>query len=141
MTGTTLKKTMGLGAITGMRSMSGAAALAMEHRGTLKTIVGVMAAGEMLVDKTPLVGDRIDPAALAGRALMGAVVGGVVAYEDRANVLLGSLIGASAAVVAAHLAYYARKRLPVSTAVGGLMEDALVMALGTFVASRGVPAR
>jgi hypothetical protein len=136
MTGSTLKKTLGLGAITGMRSMSGAAALAMEHEGTLRTIVGVMAAGEMLADKTSIVGDRIDAAPLAGRAVMGAIVGGVVAYEDRASILAGSLIGASAAVVAAHVAYRLRKRLPVSSAVGGLVEDAAVLALASLVASR-----
>jgi uncharacterized membrane protein len=136
MTGTTLRKTVGLAAITGMRSMSGAAALAMEHRGALGTIVGLMAAGEMLVDKTSLVGDRIDPAPLAGRALMGAIVGGVVAYEDHASVALGSVIGASAAVAAAHLAYHARQRLPVSSAIGGVIEDAVVLALGALVAAR-----
>lgn len=141
MNGSTLKKTLGLGAITGMRSMSGAAALAMEHGGTLQTIVGAMATGEMLLDKTPFVGNRTDAAPLAGRALMGAIVGGVVAYEDRANVVLGSVIGAAAAVAAAHLAYQVRKRMPVSNPIGGLIEDAAVLALGAFVAPRGLAGR
>jgi uncharacterized membrane protein len=99
----------------------------------LRDVVGILAAGEMIADKTSFVGDRIDAAPLAGRALMGAVVGGVVAYEARDNVLLGCMLGASAAVVAAHLAFHARRRLPVSTAVGGALEDAVVIGLGSMV--------
>jgi len=132
MRNSTARKTLALGALTGMRSMAGPATLALRHGGLLGRVVGLLAASEMVADKTTLVPDRIDAGPLVGRAVLGAVVGGVVCYEDEENVLLGALLGASAAVVTAHLAYQARKRLPVSNAVGGMIEDAVVIGCGAL---------
>ena len=129
----TLLRAIGLGALTGVRSMAGPAALAFERDGPVRNVVGLLAAGEMIADKTPFVGDRIDAAPLAARAVMGGIVGGVVAHEAHENVLLGGLLGASAAIAAAHLAYRLRKRLPVSNPVGGAIEDAFVLGLGAML--------
>ena len=133
MTSRTLFRAIGFGALTGVRSMAGPAALAFESDGPVRNVVGLLAAGEMIADKTPFVGDRIDAAPLAARAVMGGIVGGVVAYEADDNVLIGGLIGASAAIAAAHLAYRLRKRLPVSNPVGGAIEDAFVLGLGAML--------
>ena len=133
MTSRTLFRAIGFGALTGVRSMAGPAALAFESDGPVKNVVGLLAAGEMIADKTQFVGDRIDAAPLAARAVMGGIVGGVVAYEADDNVLIGGLIGASAAIAAAHLAYRLRKRLPVSNPVGGAIEDAFVLGLGAML--------
>lgn len=129
----TLFRAIGFGALTGVRSMAGPAALAFESDGPVRNVIGLLAAGEMIADKTPFVGDRIDAAPLAARAVMGGIVGGVVAYEADDNVLIGGLIGASAAIAAAHLAYRLRKRLPVSNPVGGAIEDAFVLGLGAML--------
>lgn len=129
----TLVRAMGFGALTGVRSMAGPAALAFESDGPVKNVVGLLAAGEMIADKTPFVGDRIDAAPLAARAVMGGIVGGVVAYEAHESVLLGGLLGASAAIAAAHLAYRLRKSLPLSNPVGGAIEDAVVIGLGAML--------
>ena len=137
MNAATLSETVLLGALSGMRSMSGVAALASRQGGALRGATAVMALGEMIADKTPFVGDRIDPLPLAGRAVLGAVVGAIVAHEEDANVVIGGLIGASTAIAVAHLAYHARKRLPLSNVVGGMAEDALVVALGSAVAQGG----
>ena len=66
----------------------------------------------------------------------------VVAFERQLREsppsrVLGALIGASTAVVVAHLAFHARKRLPLSNVAAGLAEDALVVALGSAVAQGG----
>lgn len=129
----TLVRAMGFGALTGVRSMAGPAALAFEGSGPVKNVVGLLAAGEMIADKTPYVGDRIDAAPLAARAVMGGIVGGVVAYEARDSVLLGGVLGAAAAIAAAHLAYRLRKSLPVSNPIGGAIEDAVVIGLGAIL--------
>ena len=129
----TLFRAIGFGALTGVRSMAGPAALAFESDGPVKNVVGLLAAGEMIADKTPFVGDRIDAAPLAARAVMGGIVGGVVAYEADDSVLVGGVLGASAAIAAAHLAYRLRKRLPVSNPVGGAIEDAFVLGLGAML--------
>ena len=131
MNNTSIRRIIALGAITGMRSMAGAAALAFQYGGTSLRVMPVLAAAEMIADKTPAVGDRIAAAPLAARAVMGAIVGCVIAMEDNRNQLAGAALGAAAAVIAAHLAYHARKSLPVSTAVGGMLEDAVVVGLGS----------
>lgn len=139
MTAGTLQRVVTLGAITGMRSMAGAAALAARHGGMLMPATAVLAAGEMIVDKTSFVGDRTDAVPQGGRAVMGALVGGLVARESGRSVWLGAIVGGAAAVAATHLAYQLRKRLPLSTVAGGLVEDALVIGAGALYAraSRG----
>jgi uncharacterized membrane protein len=131
MNNASIRKILVLGAITGMRSMAGAAALAVQHGGMSFRVLPALAAAEMIADKTQFIGDRIDAAPLAARAVMGAIVGCIIAMEDNRNQLAGAALGATAAVIAAHLAYHARRRLPVSTAVGGMIEDAVVVGLGS----------
>lgn len=134
MTAGTLQRVLTLGAITGMRSMSGAATLAARHGGMLMPAAATLAAGEMIADKTSFVGNRTDAVPQAGRAVMGALVGGLVAREDGHSVWLGALVGAAAAVAATHLAYQLRGRLPLSTVAGGMLEDAVVIGAATLYA-------
>jgi hypothetical protein len=140
MNAASLNETLALGAMTGMRSMAGAATLSLGRHSILKHLIAVMVAGEMVADKTTLVGDRGDSLPLAGRALMGALVGGVAAAERRGPIVLGGLVGASTAVVVAHLAFRMRRRFASSPLLGGLVEDAVVIGIGALYArhSRGV---
>ena len=133
MNGTVLTNTLALGALTGMRSMAGPAALALPQGGLLGRMVGVLAAGELAADKTPFVGNRTDAGPLAGRAVIGAIVGGVAAHQGKGNVLAGALVGGAAAFAMAHVAFRLRQRLPKGVA-GGLIEDAVVMGLGGWYA-------
>ncbi len=125
-----------LGAVAGMRSMAGLATLALRRQGAPTKTLAAMAVGEMLVDKTPLVGPRIAPMPLAGRALSGALVGGVIAYDMRENLVVGAIAGAAAATIAAHLAFYARKHAPLSRVMGGMLEDAIVLSIAGVAASQ-----
>src|SRR5687768_8230388 len=104
-----MRETIAVGAITGMRSMAGPALLARRHGGVLSGVLPLMAVGEMVLDKTSVVGDRTDAVPLAGRALMGALVGGYIARQNRGHVLAGGIIGAATAVIAAHLAMRIRR--------------------------------
>jgi hypothetical protein len=127
--------TLLLGALSGMRSLAGPATLALRRGGTLARIAPLFAAGEMAVDKTSVVGNRTDAIPLSGRAAMGALVGGLVARDANSSILLGAIMGASAAVVMAHIAFRLRSRFPDSNVVGGLIEDALVVGVGGLRAS------
>jgi uncharacterized membrane protein len=127
----TLNKIVALGALTGMRSTAGLVTLALPHRGVARSVMVLAAAGEMIADKTALVGDRIDPLPLAGRAIIGAGVGALIAHQQDENPLLGGMLGAATALVAAHLAYHARKRLRLSSLAGGLLEDSVVVAIAS----------
>ena len=122
-----LNATLTLGAITGMRSMAGPAALAARHGGLIRGLVAVLAAGELIADKTSLVGDRTAPIPLVGRAVMGALVGGTIAREKRGTIVLGAATGAAAAIITAHLAFRLRRGLPFPNAVNGLLEDSIVI--------------
>jgi hypothetical protein len=110
-----------------MRSMAGLATLAVSHGGATRAAMAVAAAGEMIADKTSWIGDRTDPLPLVGRGISGAGVGAVVAHQHDENALLGDMLGAATALVAAHLAYRFRKRLPLSSVASGLLEDSLVL--------------
>jgi uncharacterized membrane protein len=131
MNAVTLKRIVALGALTGMRSMAGLAVLALPHPGVARPVMALAAAGEMVADKTALVGDRVDALPLAGRAIIGALVGALIAREEDQNALLGGMVGSAAALVAAHLAYHGRKRLSTSSVAGGLLEDGLVILIGS----------
>jgi uncharacterized membrane protein len=130
MNAVTLKRIVVLGSLTGMRSMAGLTVLTLPCPGVARSVMALAAAGEMIADKTSLVGDRVDTLPLAGRAIIGALVGALIAREEDQNALLGGMLGSAAALVAAHLAYRGRKRLPISGFAGGLLEDGLVLAIG-----------
>jgi uncharacterized membrane protein len=132
MNATSINETLALGALTGMRSMAGPAALAVRHHGVLARVMPALAIGEMIADKTSAVGNRTDPVPLIGRALMGAVVGGVIARERHRSLILHGLLGAAAAVIAAHLAYQVRTRLPLSNILGGVLEDSVVVGIASL---------
>lgn len=131
MNGRTLERIVALGALSGMRSMAGLATLVLPRSGVARPLVTLAAAGEMIADKTPLIGDRIDALPLTGRAIMGAAVGVLIAHEQDQNAVIGGLLGAAAALGAAHLAYHARKKLPLPGVAGGLLEDGLVIAIAS----------
>jgi uncharacterized membrane protein len=132
MNASTLTRVLAIGTITGMRSMAGIATFVAPRSGLVRNAAVLLAASEMAADKTAAVGDRTDPLPLAGRAVMGAVAGGLVARQEHQGIVLGALVGASVAVVAAHLAYHLRKRLAGSTIAGGLIEDAIVVGAGAL---------
>ena len=124
-----LRRTMAVGALSGMRSLAGPMAVARSCGGSLAGVFAVLGGAEMIADKTSLVGDRIDPLPLAGRAAMGGLAGAYIAHTYRENLLAGGLLGAASAVAVAHLAFQIRKRLPVSNVAGGALEDAVVIGL------------
>jgi uncharacterized membrane protein len=129
MTQSTLEKILAIGAVTGMRSMAGIATLSLARAGMTRRIMPALALGEMILDKTPFAGDRIDALPLAGRASLGALTGGVIAREHGDSAALGGLLGAASAIATAHLAYHARKGLSWPNVAGGLAEDAIVLAI------------
>lgn len=136
MNATLLRDTVALGAITGIRSMAGPATLTIGHGVLPSRVAAVLAAAEMVVDKTPFVGTRTDAFPLAGRAVLGAIVGVVVAHERRGNRLLAGIIGATASIAAAHLASRARRRYPSANLLGGVLEDLIVVSVGAAYAAR-----
>lgn len=146
-----LVRAAALGAITGLRSMSGAAQLTRAlHQNPpaswphpllrrlsqepFPTIAGLFAGGEMLADKMPFIPARTDPMPLAGRATLGAAVGAAAALLEEQPAWQGAVVGSATAIVGAFAGYHARRWLTTANGlpdpVVATIEDGLTLALG-----------
>ncbi|OJH38413.1 DUF1990 family protein [Cystobacter ferrugineus] len=141
--------TLGLGVLAGMRGFSAPALLGVHFSREPRTApsgnlgllasplvsraLAVLAAGEVVADKTPWIPARISPPALVGRALSGALVGAAVSPR-RQLAPVHAVLGAAAAVASSFTFYALRRfmtrRLGVPNVVAGLAEDAVAAALG-----------
>jgi uncharacterized membrane protein len=146
---------MGLGAVSGLRTMQGLAWVSRDlssrrvRRGAsgverwlarrdVAFVLRVLASGELAADKLPGIPDRIDAPPLLGRALAGAVVGSVAA--GRSLEATGAVLGAGAAVVGAFTGWFLRREIGRVTHLPdlavALAEDALTVALARALTTR-----
>ena len=117
-----------LGVAAGLRSMTAPAQLSRHlamappagpapplvgllSRDAVRHLLGAAALGEMVADKLPVLPARTEPAPLFGRALFGALTGGVLARVHGEGAMLGAVVGATAAVAGAYAGYHARRAL------------------------------
>jgi uncharacterized membrane protein len=124
-----------LGAATGLRSTSGLAAVVIGAdpqglpsflRGRpARTLVALGTLSELVIDKLPATGSRLDPGPLAGRIVLGGLAGGLFARGRRHPVLPAVAVGAVAALVSAKVGHDSRVALAkrVSDPVAAVMED------------------
>src|SRR5689334_6875345 len=94
-----------LAAASGARTFSGVAAL--EPR----TVVPVLALGELVVDKLPNTPNRNEGLSLLGRVVAGAVIGAIVARRKKADPVALVVIGAFTSFASAHATYRFRRAL------------------------------
>ena len=148
---------LGLGAISGLRSMSGPALLsraaargeldglqgtrfAFLMRKRVSTVLTLMALGEIGVDKSGLAPNRVEPGPLAGRAGSGAFVGAAIFSASGAPWAAGAAFGSLAAVTAAYAGYsfrvVPRQRFGIPDLVLGLIEDAIAFTAGSAALRR-----
>ena len=147
-------RAIGLGAIIGLRSMSGPAFLSravVDGRvrnledtrfavlGSPKAAIAlsVLQLGELVGDKLPTMSSRTNLLPLLGRATFGAlVVAALFVSEDR-NSFSGGLLGAGAAVTAAYTGEKLRASIVEDTAlpdqVVALLEDGIVLLGGSLL--------
>jgi len=139
-----------MGAVSGLRTMTGPAVIATAARarhlkvdGTVlswfaspkaASLISALAVGEMIADKLPFMPDRTKPASLAGRAVTGAFCGYTVfSPRGRRDAAIGAVVGASAALAASWAGLEYRRRAPMPALVSALIEDVLAAAAGAFV--------
>jgi uncharacterized membrane protein len=134
------------GALSGGRSAIGPALLALEKQqrkgvfgariGRVATILEAMAAVELVADKLPVTTSRTRPFSLLARATSGAVVGAALSPKLRRA---GAVVGAAAVATTFglhRLRGLLTNRLRVPNLIAGALEDALVIGLGSRLASR-----
>ena len=107
-------KAIGIGLISGLRSMAAPALVSAHYAARdpnpldgsplrplatpgAAAALKLLAAGEVLADKTPWIPDRTSPPALVGRAASGAVVGAAVCAAEGECPGTGALAGCLAA--------------------------------------------
>ena len=140
-----------MGAITGLRSTAGPAALSraissgrIESAGgrffavlgstKVATVLTVCEVGELIGDKLPTTASRTSPPPLIGRALSGAIVGATLFASEGRSKVAGASLGAGAAVAAAYAGERLRARigqqLGVPDGLVALLEDGIVLYSG-----------
>jgi uncharacterized membrane protein len=142
-------RTLGLGAISGMRSMAAPATLSRAvERGDVdglentpfaafgspgvSTMLRMFEIGEMFVDKLPvMVPSRTSPSPLLGRAASGAIAGAALFASGGRRIATGGVLGGASALAAAYATERLRRqlaeRLGVPDLVVALSEDAIVL--------------
>jgi uncharacterized membrane protein len=147
--GTSLARTIGrslaIGAATGGRSFSGIAAVSLSSTPderplgspVAKVLVGLLAVGELVLDKSPKAPDRLEWRGLAGRIVFGGASAGLLARRHGAPTFPQFVVGMSAALTAAFAGHWGRSRLAGRFGAdlpGALIEDGVVQSLA-WVAS------
>jgi uncharacterized membrane protein len=143
-------RALGLGAISGLRSLSGPAFVSRAaSRGDLdldrtvfaflgsprvsKTLV-LMELGELVGDKLPVTPSRTSPPPLLGRAASGALVGAAVFVSEGRRATIGSALGSTAAIAAGFAGEQLRALTVEKTGLPDLVvalgEDAIVLLVG-----------
>lgn len=145
-----------LGALSGLRSMAAPVAIAqLSHSRGFRNLKGPLAlvakppfaitsrllvGAELVADKLPFAPNRTAVGPLLGRAVTGGIAGAVLFSTRKRSALVGSLLGAAAAIGAAYGAFALRKQavrnLRIPDAVVALAEDAIVGAAGLALVSR-----
>jgi uncharacterized membrane protein len=149
-----------IGGVSGLRSMTGIAMVTIAaqtrwpHLGWLHLagtalsflakpvamfLFVVLALGELIADKLPVVPPRIQPGSLAARFGLGALSASALALAAGMSWILPALVGGIAAIVASYAGYWLRrtitsrgvKDLPIA-----LLEDATAILLALFAVSR-----
>jgi len=143
-------RALGLGAISGLRSLSGPAFVSraasrgdLDLDGTILAFLGspriskalvLMELGELVGDKLPATPSRTSPPPLLGRAASGALVGAAVFVSEGRRATTGAALGSTAAVVAAFAGEWIRALAVEKTGfpdpVVALAEDAAVLLVG-----------
>lgn len=141
-------RSLGLGAVTGLRSMAALAALsraaadgrlgplegtpfeALGSSGAAKVLT-TLEVGELTVDKLPIAPSRTALPPLLGRAAFGALAGAVLFASEGRRTAAGGVLGAAGALASAQAGERLRmligQRLGVPDLGAALLEDCVVL--------------
>lgn len=149
----TYARALALGVVSGLRSMTGLAALAVASRpgrprplvadlpapwrlfGTRGALLGfgLAAVGEYVGDKLPATPSRLEPLPLTGRLVIGATTGATICRAKGASPVVGGVLGALGALGGAYAGYRYRTDLARLTGAPdlplALLEDGAAIAI------------
>lgn len=103
-------------------------------------IFSVLAIGELIADKLPMMSKRTAPAPLMARIITGGLCGACLYAAARLSLVPGALLGGIGGVIGAFLGYDIRRRLVNSLHIKdfavAVCEDLLAIGLALFLISR-----
>jgi uncharacterized membrane protein len=140
-----------LGFVTGLRSMTSFALLswlkdddsdpqdpveAFLDYPAVRLITALLALGELVGDKLPIIPSRLSPGPLFGRLVIGALAGMSICHKARQPLAFGALLGAAGAGAGSFAGHYGRTTLAKATKtpqwLWGIGEDWLAVYLGSL---------
>jgi uncharacterized membrane protein len=145
---------LGIGIVAGLRSLTAPAVvawgaylswlnlhgspLAFMGSTTAVGIFSVLAIGELVADKLPMIPKRTAPAPLMARIITGGLCGACLCASAGQSLVVGAFLGGIGAVVGAFLGYGIRRRLDlhINDLVVAVCEDVAAVGLALFVVSR-----
>jgi uncharacterized membrane protein len=145
-----------IGVIAGLRSLTAPAAvcwaaqigwidlrqspLAFMGWPMVANVFGLLAIGELILDKLPFTPSRLKPGPLGGRIILGGLAGAALVSADSPSYILGGVLGALGGLVGAFAGYQARvgavKKFHLPDLVVALTEDAIAIVGALFIASK-----
>jgi uncharacterized membrane protein len=146
----------GIGVVAGLRSFAAPAAVAWAaHLGWIDLhhshlaflgstaatyVLSLLAVAELIMDKLPSTPNRTTPGPLGARIVFGAVSGAALSAAAGQPIALGAIVGAIGSLAGTFAGYEMRHRLVqklrIPDFVIALLEDALAIGGGFFLASR-----
>jgi uncharacterized membrane protein len=148
---------LGIGFVTGLRSLTGPAAVSwaaylgwldlrdssLSLMGSILTVVilSLAALAEYVADKLPATASRTRPGPLIGRIVLGGLCGACLTVSAQQSWLVGAVMGGIGAVIGAFAGYEIRRRLvsglKVEDIAIAIPEDLVAIVLAYLVVSRG----
>jgi uncharacterized membrane protein len=145
---------LGIGIVAGLRSLTAPAVvawgahlswlnlhgspLAFIGSTTAVAILSVLAIGELVADKLPMIPKRTAPAPLMARVVIGGLCGACLCAAVGKSLLTGTLLGGIGGIVGAFLGYGIRRRLDlhIKDLMVAACEDLVAVGLALFLVSR-----
>jgi uncharacterized membrane protein len=145
---------LGIGIVAGLRSLTAPAVvawgahlswlnlhgspLAFMGSTTAVAIFSVLAIGELVADKLPMIPKRTAPVPLMARIITGGLSGACLCAAAGKSFLAGTLLGGLGGVIGAFLGYAIRRRLDlqIKDLVVAVFEDVGAVGMAFFLVSR-----
>ena len=105
---------------------------------TAVAILSVLAIGELIADKLPMMQKRTAPAPLMARIVTGGLCGACLCAATGQSLIVGAVLGGIGGVIGAFLGYDFRRRLDlhIKDFLVAICEDVVAVGLALFLVSR-----
>jgi len=145
---------LGIGIVAGLRSLTAPAVVAwgahlswLNLHGSPLAFMGstaavavfsLLAIGELIADKLPMMQKRTAPAPLMARIVTGGLCGACLCAATGQSLIVGAVLGGIGGVIGAFFGYDIRRRLDlhIKDVVVAVCEDVVAVGLALFLVSR-----